>query len=171
MNIKTVFEATECSDKVPELIISFKRPKVARRPLETTEAQVQFLREIFDPNTFELQEELILLNMDDDFSPVCYYRLGKGLPDKVEISYQLILSILIVTQATNFITAHNHPNGVSLPSYSDVDSAHNMRIRCSHFGITCVDEIIISSLEEPEGDDPGYYSLADNGLFFESAFG
>lgn len=171
MNIKEIFEAVECSDQVPELIISFKRPKIKRRPLETTEDQVAFLRELFDPNTFELQEEMVLLIMDEDLSPVCYYRLGKGLPDKVEISYQLILAILIVTQAKNFIAAHNHPSGPALPSYADVDSAHNMRIRCSQFGISCVDEIILSSLERPEGDDPGYYSLADNGLFFDSAFG
>jgi DNA repair protein RadC len=173
MNIEQIFEEIESSDKVPELILRFKRSKLSNKRLVNTEKQAEFLKEIFDPNTFEIQEELILLILDDDSMPVCFYRLAKGTEDEVQLSYKTLFAILLTTQASRFIIAHNHPNDNPLPSYQDIMFSHHLAIRAAMFGISFDDSIIIGRLEddkEVEYEFPDHYSLRDNGLFFDGGF-
>ncbi|WP_367392761.1 JAB domain-containing protein [Lewinella sp. LCG006] len=172
MNIQKIYDKAISSDVVPELILNYKRSTISKKRLDTTEKRVDFLLQIFDPNTFDTKEEMVLLILDDLDHPVCFYRLGKGTGDSVEVMHKDLLAILITNHTSKFIIAHNHPDHNPLPSYGDIEFVHNIRMRTIMFGIEFEDSIIISRLDpeaeegEEEYDVPHYFSLADNNLLF-----
>jgi DNA repair protein RadC len=176
MDIHKFFDEAKGSDKVPELKLSFKRSRLSSQKLDTTEKQVAFLQSAFDPDTFDIQEEIILLVLNDAYQPVCYYRLSKGGEGSVDFSKKTLFGVLLTLQASKFILSHNHPNKNPLPSYSDIVSTHSNAIIAASLGIEYIDDIIISRLteeqetEEGEIEYPSHYSLMDNGHFFTGDF-
>lgn len=161
MKIKEVFKQAKGSDKVPELTLLYKRSKLSKVVLDTTESQVDFLRKLFDKGTFELQEEMIVLILDDNDSPICYYKIAKRTKDSVPVDLRILFQVLLVAGAERFILSHNHPSGPPLATWADMDLTHAVNIRAYMFGIEFVDHIVISSLKEKK-KEPGYFSLADN---------
>lgn len=176
MIIQKFFEQAESSEKVPELKLSFKRTQLDSKRLVTTEEQVDFLMKVFDPDTFEIQEEMVLLILNDSSRPVCYYRIAKGNENSVEVMYKPLMAALLTLHAKSFIIAHNHPHKNPLPSFHDILFAHNLGVRSAMFGIDFDDSIIISKLQKDVDEDeegaefPHFFSLRDNGLFFDGDF-
>ncbi len=163
MNIKEVFKQIKGSDKVPELTLHFKRPKLSKTVLDTTKSQVDFLRKLFDKGTFEMQEEMIVLIIDNQDLPICYYKMAKGTKDSVPVDLRILFQVLLVAGAERFILSHNHPSGPPLASWADMDMTHAVNLRAYMFGMQFVDHIVISSLKGKK-KKPGYFSLADNGF-------
>ena len=64
--------------------------------------------------------------------------------------------------ATAVIIAHNHPNGVALPSKTDIDSTGEIIKMMAAVGVNIVDHIIVTT------DD--YTSMASSAAF-KSLFG
>lgn len=168
MDIQKVFEDVKGSDKVPELKLYFKQSLIENRRLDTTEERVDFLREIFDEGTFELQEESIVVPLDSRFRPIAFYKLAKGTSDEVPFEYRMLFTVLLGVGADYFFIAHNHPDKTPFASYADLVAAHSIGLRALMFGIKLVDSIVLANLGEEENEDgPGYFSLEDNGLLFE----
>lgn len=61
MNIQKIYEDLASSDTVPELTLHFKRSILSKKRLIKTKEQVDFLRAISKPGTFEFQEQIIVL--------------------------------------------------------------------------------------------------------------
>ncbi len=166
MKFKKLFKNVKDSKKVPELIIQFKQSLIDSKSLDSVQDRVDFLRQIFDPGTMELREELILVVLDSMNRPITYYFLSKGTQNSVDVDYLLLFKILFCTGASSFFIAHNHPTKISYASYQDIESAHDIRMKARYFGFEMVDDIVIGSLKEKK-DDPGYYSLAERGQFYD----
>lgn len=166
MKIKTVFDQMDGSESVPELTLNFRRSLIDKKPLRATEDHVEFFRSVFDPGLFEVQEEMILLILDTRNRPVCFYRFAKGAANSIDIDYRILFQVLLSVGADKFIMAHNHPDKIALASQADIEATHAIAIRSRMFGIEFLDHIILGSLEEPE-EEPGYFSIAENDLFFE----
>ena len=168
MKIEKIFEKVKGTDIVPELKLHFRQSLIQREKLEDTVARVEFVKQLFDDGTFELQEENILVPLDSLDRPITFYRLGKGTSEEISVEYRFLFMILVCTGADSFFIAHNHPHKLSLPSMADIEASHDIRIRAKLMGFEMVDDIIIGSLEE-EDEEEGftYYSLAEKGHFYE----
>ena len=62
-----------------------------------------------------------------------------------------------MSNAAGVVIAHNHPNGIALPSSADIDTTQKMETALKYVGIRLIDHIIIA--------DDDFVSLADSGLF------
>ena len=174
MRIEKIFDNTISSEQVPELKLSFKRSCITREKLESGEDYFKLLSTIFDPDTFDIKEEMVLLVFDSDNRLICYHRIGKGSEDEVPVDYRTLMTILLATHANHFVIAHNHPGGNPLPSGQDISFIHDVSLRTALFGIEFRDSIILGRLEE-EGDGespefPPYYSLREHGFMYNVGF-
>jgi DNA repair protein RadC len=165
MNIKHVFEHgqyqdidIESSSNVPELKLAYQSGPISKTPLMSTEDQVAFLRQVFDPGMIELQESSVMLMLDDLHRPICYYRLSMGMRDSNMRDHLLMLQILAAVNPIRFILAHNHPGNVVVPSEDDIQFVMTFKRKCEYFGYDYFDEIIITK--------DAHYSFSDQNLIW-----
>lgn len=83
--------------------------------------------------------------------------LGEGNVSEVNISIREVVETVLKRKAVCVVIAHNHPDGVAVPSREDVAVTRNIKNALSHINIKLVDHIVIG------GDD--YVSLAQSRLF------
>lgn len=83
--------------------------------------------------------------------------LGEGNVSEVNVSTREVVETVLKRQAVCAIIAHNHPNGVALPSEEDIAVTRNIQSALRHINIRLLDHIIIG------GDD--YVSLAQSRLY------
>lgn len=158
MKIQEIFELAESSKKVPELKLHYQKSTLKKEPLNETKKIVKFLRKIFDKGTIDILEEIVLIAMDSNYLPICWYKLAKGSKDAVLIDHRIVLQILLACSADAFIIAHNHPSTSSLPSKGDVADAHALRHKTDLFDIEYFDDIILTKKD--------HYSFRDQDLIW-----
>lgn len=145
---------------VPELVISYRQSnRLTRKPLTDIGDRVKFLRKLFDKDTFELQEELILVVLDNEYFPRFWRRLTTGTVDECFFPEKLIMQILVASQAPAFILSHNHPNDVAKPSDADIKATYALQHKTRYFGIEYADDVILTKR--------GYFSYAEQNLYWE----
>lgn len=74
-------------------------------------------------------------------------KLGEGTPGSVLIDKRNVLATAIRNDADKVIFAHNHPNGIAVPSKEDLTMTGEMNGVLSSVGIRLADHIIVA------GDD------------------
>lgn len=82
--------------------------------------------------------------------------LGEGNVSEVNISVREVVETALKRKAVCVVIAHNHPNGVAIPSEGDIAVTRHIQTALSHINIKLVDHIIIG------GDD--YVSMSQTRL-------
>ena len=144
---------------LPEMQLLYKSTPIKNRPLGSSKDAVKLFREIFDKGTFQLQEEVILLALDDENYPLGFYKLGKGDRTTVIYNESDILRVLLLSGGHSFIIAHNHPTGSKYPSKTDVESTFAMKIKTQVLGLDYKDDIILTK--------KNYFSFAESKIYWE----
>jgi DNA repair protein RadC len=135
----------EKSPHFAELQLKYvRKPKgVSSEQIVSPEDAYRFLKKIWNPNTMDLREELllILLNVSKNCIGWCRVSIGGRSATIAELSH--IASIALLGNASSVIMAHNHPSGN--PHYSQQDIILTKRIlNVLHLhGIELLDHIII----------------------------
>lgn len=83
--------------------------------------------------------------------------LGEGNISEVNVSTREVVETVLKRQAVCAIIAHNHPDGVAIPSEEDIMITKNIKSALSHINIRLLDHIVIC------GDD--YVSMAQSRLY------
>lgn len=83
--------------------------------------------------------------------------LGEGNVSEVNVSIREVVETAINRKAVSVIIAHNHPDGVAIPSQGDIAVTRKIQSALSHINIKLLDHIIIG------GDD--YVSLCQSRLY------
>lgn len=83
--------------------------------------------------------------------------LGEGNVSEVNVSTREVVETVLKRQAVCVIIAHNHPDGVAIPSEEDIVITKNIKSALSHINIRLIDHIVIC------GDD--YVSMAQSRLY------
>jgi DNA repair protein RadC len=105
---------------------------------------------------YEKDEVIYMICLDSKCRLICCRQLGRGVVNAAEVSIRQIVETALSYSATSVILAHNHINGLALPSREDEMSTRQISSALSLVGIVLADHIIVA------GDD--YVSLADSGL-------
>ncbi len=90
-------------------------------------------------------EQLIITAVNKRFRVVNTKVLAFGSPSQTYASYRDIADFAVKSSCTVFFMAHNHPQGVSLPSDSDILFTKNVSNTLLRLGSILADHIIIGA--------------------------
>ena len=111
--------------------------------------------EFLKPKFLGFKHEMIYgIFMDNKCSVLKHCRLSEGSANSVPLCTRKICEIAFQTGATAVVIAHNHPNGIPLPSKEDIINTSNLSSCLKCFDISLVDHLIY-------GDDD-FVSLASS---------
>ena len=144
---------------VHELEIVYK-PKKYRSEVKRVTSSIEaakLLKQAFNPNTIQCQEEFNVLYLDQNNQIKGIYKMSRGGITSTIADTRLILSVALKCLATGIILSHNHPSGNLTPSENDKVLTKKLKEACKVLDITLLDHIIVTAHD-------GYYSFADEGV-------
>lgn len=83
-------------------------------------------------------------------------RLGEGGLDYVRVDTRKIVQTVLMKDAAYVVLAHNHTNGIALPSHEDIETTKYLQKALEPVGVRLLDHIVVAA-----GD---FVSLAQSGL-------
>ena len=104
----------------------------------------------------EPDEIVMMLCLDNKRAVICCREMGRGVVNCVDANIRRMVETALKVKATTVIVAHNHPNGVALPSREDDNFTRTLYRSLGLLGITLEDHIIVANDE--------FVSLADSGI-------
>lgn len=108
--------------------------------LTNTVASSQYILPYF---TGRKNEVVVLLCMDNRCRPLNCSVMFEGSVNATEINIRLILQHALRFNASAVILAHNHPNGIALPSPDDIESTRRIASACAIAEVQLLDHFII----------------------------
>ena len=106
----------------------------------------------------ERDEVVYLLCLDSKRCVICCAEMGRGVVNSVDTGIRRIVEKALMVRASSVILAHNHPDGIALPSREDEVFTRALYNALETVGIRLEDHIITAE------DD--YTSMADTGLLY-----
>lgn len=140
---------------IPEVTRYYSTQKATQKPIKTKADINDYFRFLFVGETNELVKVCIL---DDELKIQSCITVEEGVPDATPISTRKIAEIVIKAGASSFILAHNHPNGLCIPSSADISITRRLRNSLREIGITMLDHIVV-------GSDTTLISMKEAGYF------
>lgn len=144
--------------RVAEVELIYKsKVKASERPvIRDSKDTCKILRQIWDENKMEMQEEFKVLFLNRSNKVIGVYDASAGGICGTVADPRLILAAAIKALAVSIILSHNHPSGNLKPSRADEELTQKIKEAAKYHDIKVLDHIIITTEE--------YYSFADEGL-------
>ena len=111
------------------------------------------LRPHFNP----FAEEVWVIALGSQLQVLSLEMIFRGTADQCLIHPRDIFRFLVISNATSFVLAHNHPSNEVLPSAQDLTMTRKIHSASLLFEIPLQDHIIFSGEK--------YFSMADHGYF------
>jgi DNA repair protein RadC len=137
--------------KLPKIKISYKIssselyneiPKIL-----SPKCAFNLVRHCFDHDTFDLQEEIILVCLNSRNIPIGFYSLSSGGTKCAILDPKILLMIALGVGSNSIIIAHNHPSGSKNPSKADHEITKRIATICSSIGMPLLDHLIITKFD------------------------
>ncbi len=144
--------------RVAEVELVYKtKVKASERPkINSVKDCYQLLKELWNENTIEMQEEFKVMLLNRGNKVIGVYEASAGGLTGTVADPRLILAAAIKSLAVSIVLSHNHPSGNLKPSKADEELTQKIKVAASYHDIRVIDHIIITS--------EGYYSFANEGL-------
>ena len=140
-----------------EVSIHYKRPLYhSMAYISSSDKAVEYLRHFIDSNTIDLKESFWVLLLNRANRLLAISEIGKGSDGGVVINHKEIFQLILRTNATAFIDAHNHPSGRLKVSKEDKKQTEKIIQMSDILKFNFLDHIIITS--------ESHYSFAHNEL-------
>lgn len=153
---------TSDEDGLPPLMkeveIIYSAPKSAVPiKLNTPEEAYNLLMRIWDKRKLDHKEMFFLLLLNSSSVVIGYSLISIGQLNATLVNIREIFQLAILSNASTFILAHNHPSGNLVASNADIELSEKVALAGKLLEIQLLDHVIITSSE-------GYLSLAQEGL-------
>jgi len=144
--------------RVAEVELVYKTTvRASERPkISSVKDCYELLKEYWNENTIEMQEEFKVLLLNRGNKVIGIYEASSGGITGTVADPRLILAAAIKSLAVSIILSHNHPSGNLKPSRADEELTQKIKMAACYHDIKLVDHIIITS--------EGYYSFAEEGV-------
>lgn len=139
-----------------ELIYKTKIKNSERPQIHTSRESCQLLRQYWDTNKIDLQEEFKVLLLNRANRVLGIYPLSTGGITGTVADVRLVLVAALKAMASSIILSHNHPSGSTIPSRADEELTMKIKEAASLHDIKVLDHLILTSED--------YFSFADEGL-------
>lgn len=143
---------------VSEVELVYKsRVKPSERPVIKSSTDCQrILRNYYNENTIELQEQLLVLYLNNARRALGIYKASAGGITGTVADPRLILVTALKLCACALILSHCHPSGNLTPSEADLRLTNKIKQAASFIDVMVLDHVIFTS--------EGYFSFSDQGL-------
>lgn len=144
---------------IPEIKISLSFDKKVKkselRTITGAESCVEILREVFNKDTFDWTEEVVMLCLNRANKVVGFYKVSSGGLSSCTLDPRVVFTIALNCGANSIILSHNHPSGNKNPSVQDKDITKKIKEAGKLLDISLLDHIILT--------DDNYYSFMEEG--------
>ena len=138
-------------------------PQIVKKAHVSKAKETKIIRNSTDAGNYLLpyfldeQDEIVMmLCLDNKRAVICCREIGRGVVNCVDANIRRMVETALKVKTTTVIIAHNHPNGVALPSREDDNFTRTLYRSLGLLGITLEDHIIVANDE--------FVSLADSGV-------
>lgn len=121
----------------------------------TSQDAVNYLREVFNPDIINMQEQVVVLYLNRANFLLGHQLLSIGGLTSTVLDIRIVLATALKCLACSIIIAHNHPSGELKPSRQDLGITHQLKRAGELLDIKLLDHFIITHFE--------HYSFADEG--------
>jgi DNA repair protein RadC len=103
-------------------------------------------------------EYFMVMGVDQKNKPIAVALVSKGGRSSSIVDASVVFQSVLLSGASNFIIAHNHPSGSSDPSPEDMAITRKLREGARSLGMNLLDHLVLT-------DDPSKYtSFLDAGI-------
>ncbi len=99
-------------------------------------------------------EMVSMICMDNKCRVLNWSIVSEGSVNAAEVSIRKIVQNALTQNSSNVIIAHNHPNGLAIPSSQDIKTTERIKSALAAVGINLLDHIIIA--------DDDFISISDS---------
>ena len=139
---------------VPEIMKKARLSKAREiRQIKCSEDAGEYLLPYF---MNERDEVVYLLCLDAKRAVICCAEMGRGVVNTVDANIRRMVEKALKVKACSVIIAHNHPDGIAIPSREDDIFTRCLYNALETVGIRLEDHIIVA--------DEDYISVADSGM-------
>lgn len=138
-------------------------PQIVKKAHVSKAKETKIIRNSTDAGNYLLpyfldeQDEIVMMFcLDNKRAVICCREMGRGVVNCVDANIRRMVETALKVKTTTVIIAHNHPNGVALPSREDDNFTRTLYRSLGLLGITLEDHIIVANDE--------FVSLADSGV-------
>jgi DNA repair protein RadC len=144
--------------KIPQAKITWSHHlKASERPRIINSANsAELLRELWEPGTMEYKETFWLLLLNRSNKVIGAYKVSEGGISGTVVDLKIIMQAAILSHASAFVIAHNHPSGNLKPSNEDLIITKRIREAARIMELQLMDHIILT--------EEGFLSFADEGI-------
>ena len=138
-----------------EIEVCYKRPLFQKMMhIKRSEDADKILRDYIDLERIDLKEFFWVILLSHANRVVGISEIGSGTPKGVVTNLQEIFQLVLKTNASAFIVAHNHPSGNLQPSTNDRNITKKIKKLAKLIDVDLLDHLIMTS--------EGYFSFSDN---------
>lgn len=95
----------------------------------------------------EVDEVVYLMLLDNGFKLLNVSKIHEGSVNSAKISPRKIMNQVIKHNASMAVVAHNHPNGLAVPSMEDVNTTYNLRHVLENYEVKLIEHILVGGNE------------------------
>jgi len=100
---------------------------------------------IFNKDTFNWTEEMLMFCLNRNGYVVGYYKLSSGATSQTFCDSKVVFTIALNCTAHSIIFVHNHPSRNPNPSKTDIDSFNKLRRAGKLLDIHVLDSLVITN--------------------------
>ena len=159
MQVKGMTENAACLiSMILPLYQKYSQELVKRRPkFKDNKELAEFLRTLYlDNNNVE---RVYVLCFDAKDTLLTYRMIGEGDVCSATFDMRKLAAAVIESNAASVVVSHNHPHGISAPSYQDGEVTASIANILHSFNVNFADHIIVT--------DKDYFSMANSPRFVQ----
>ena len=146
LKIKGVKENTATLLKlIPELAREYMFEEISEEKVFDTAEKIgkYFVRKYIG----EVNEVVYIMLLDNGFKLLNVSKIHEGSVNSAKVSPRSIMNQVIKYNASMAVVAHNHPNGLAVPSQEDVETTYHLRRILENYEVTLIEHILVGGNE------------------------
>ena len=94
---------------IPEIKVNYNRGKLFLGKVSKSDHVAEFIRNVYQAGTIQLQEYFIVLYLNQQNEIIGYYKHSVGAINATIVDQRIVFAVALKSLATSIILAHNHP--------------------------------------------------------------
>lgn len=123
--------------------LKVRKRKFISKPIKSKEDAYEFFKPLFK-DCMHHHEEMHVIAIDNSNTPISTMLVGSGGITATVVDIRIIMQYLLLSNATAFVVAHNHPSGSTKPSVQDMKLTDMLKASSETLDITLLDSLIIT---------------------------
>ncbi len=143
---------------IPQLLNVYSVDMTINEPMNSLKTVCNFF---FGAYIGVKTEQLKVCCLDDNLHVVSCVTVEEGGVNTVPINVRKIVEATYRSNCSLVILAHNHPNGIALPSDKDIQATRQLMEILASVGIKLLDHVIVSPQNAISMKEAGYFNIYD----------